>query len=588
MSVIRVAIPLLKGKRRFFLSKGRPWSLVEHVFLASLVIQPRTVDQLATQADVPRRLVLEALIRLMRAGWVVLDQTSNGVIFSASDAGKSVVEDEELPQVSKAISRWMNFVIDKLTGTVYRSRELPFLERHVVEQRATRERLVWLKPRDISFFNDTGGMLAALFDSDEKFTAIEPSGDRMVDRFALITVRNGEIEGLPARAPLELRFMVLEAAKLAPGQPIGANSPQADPIISDGGVGEGSSGYIKGTIKLTDIILGGPAHEEVLRNSIKRAKSRLIIHSTFISESRFVVLQPLLYDAVKRGVVIDVLWGEDDDKVDLVTSSKTVNKLRELIEIEGFSDSLRLHPFSTRSHAKILIADDGRHGEISGTLGSCNWLSSGFQTYEASVRFTDPEVVACILEQVADLSRGYDGHWTELTSNIARLAAEARSQRPPSGLKANVTVVVGAQHAEFMRLARDEASKRIFITSHRLGSAARAAVLVPAIAAVRDRGVAVTAYYGIPTGSVDADRAAHLSETSQQAGVEISPVTDPRLHAKILAWDDDSLLITSQNWLSADPSISSGKREIGVFVEAKGAADWVISDFELHKKSSDA
>jgi hypothetical protein len=47
MSVVRVAIPLVKGKRRFFLAKGRPWSLVEHVFLAALAVNPRTVDDLA-------------------------------------------------------------------------------------------------------------------------------------------------------------------------------------------------------------------------------------------------------------------------------------------------------------------------------------------------------------------------------------------------------------------------------------------------------------------------------------------------------------------------------------------------------------
>lgn len=74
MSVVRVAIPLLKGKRKFYLEKGRPWSLAEHVLLAALANKPRTVGELAIAGDVPQRLVLEALIRLMRAGWVSLQQ----------------------------------------------------------------------------------------------------------------------------------------------------------------------------------------------------------------------------------------------------------------------------------------------------------------------------------------------------------------------------------------------------------------------------------------------------------------------------------------------------------------------------------
>src|SRR5438270_389974 len=138
MSVVRVAIPLLKGKRKFFLEKGRPWSLAEHVLLAALMVKPRMVDELAAAGDVPRRLVLEALIRLMRAGWVTLQQESKGVVFSATPAGRSVVGDDELPKLAKSTSRWMNFVIDKVTGTLYRSREMPFLERHVVEARAAR------------------------------------------------------------------------------------------------------------------------------------------------------------------------------------------------------------------------------------------------------------------------------------------------------------------------------------------------------------------------------------------------------------------------------------------------------------------
>ena len=142
MTVIRVAIPVLKGKRRFHLDKGRPWSVVEHAMLAAVVTKAQAVDAIASQADLPRRLVLEILIRLMRAGWVVLDQGPSGVTFSASAEGKAVVDQDELPSVRKRIKRWMNFVVDRVTGTVYRSRELPFYEKHVLQQRAERERLV--------------------------------------------------------------------------------------------------------------------------------------------------------------------------------------------------------------------------------------------------------------------------------------------------------------------------------------------------------------------------------------------------------------------------------------------------------------
>ena len=579
-NVVRVAVPLLKGKRRFFLAKGRPWSLAEHVFLAALAAKPRTVDELADLGDVPRRFVLESLIRLMRAGWVVLRQESRGVVFSATKAGQTVVSDDELPQISKAISRWMNFVIDKLTGTLYRSRELPFLERHVVEQRATRERLVWLKPRELEAFDDTTGVLAALFDDDEKFISVEQSAERMVERYAVVTVRNGVVEGLPARAPEELVRLVKEAALKAPSAPVGEESPllEAGPVPPM--VDRMTPITMDAVFKSGDLILGGLAHEEAFRDAIRRARHRVIIHSTFISETGFAAVRADLFDATKRGAIVDVLWGENDDKTDAVTTAKTVAKIRGEIDAAGLNGSFRVHPFSTRSHAKILVCDDGRTPRLSVVVGSCNWLSSGFQSYEASIRFSDPSVVAAILEQLADLTRGADRHWTDLTSEMASLAAEARHQRPPSGVKAKVTLVLGPQHIQFVRLARDSATRRLFVTSHRLGAATRPSVIVPAIAAVREKGLDVKVYYGRQSGPVNTDMVAELTVAAGAEGVQVRPVIEPRLHAKILAWDDDNVLITSQNWLSADPGEADVRSEIGLLVQSAGLAHQVIEDFE--------
>jgi hypothetical protein len=36
MSTVRVAIPVFFGKRKFYLDKGRSWSVVEHLILAAL------------------------------------------------------------------------------------------------------------------------------------------------------------------------------------------------------------------------------------------------------------------------------------------------------------------------------------------------------------------------------------------------------------------------------------------------------------------------------------------------------------------------------------------------------------------------
>ena len=68
-------------------------------------------------------------------------------------------------------------------------------------------------------------------------------------------------------------------------------------------------------------------------------------------------------------------------------------------------------------------------------------------------------------------------------------------------------------------------------------------------------------------------------EDAVQGGVTLAPIKSPRIYAKILAWDEDSVLITSLNWLSADPTELDSLKEIGVWIEAKGVARCLMDHF---------
>ena len=521
MSMIRIAIPVLRGKRRFHLDKGRPWSVVEHLVLSALSKRPWTAAQLATQGDLPRRLVIEMVVRLMRAGWVELSQGVDGIKFHANAAGKEVAGQDELPNVPKRISRWMNFVIDKVTGTMYRGRELSFYEKHVLEERAKRERLVWMESREIDVTDEVRALVATLFEDDEKLVAIDPTGDRLVDRFALVSVRDGKVEGLPARAPAELEALILEAADHAPSLPVGGQSPSYRPAAQPRTADRRPPELRAITFRSSDLILGGEAHKSALGSILRRTRHRVIIHSTFIAEDKFAEVRPLLFDAVRRGAQIDILWGEDDEKTQSSSTRASVARLRQEIAGHGLEGALRLHPFSTRSHAKLIVADDGHPDRQFALLGSCNWLSSGFKSFEASVRLRNPAIVADVVDQLAELSRGADGHWTDLTNNLAYMASSLRRRPAPSGTHAEAAIVLGPQHAHYVRQARDQAQNRLFVTSHQLGAAARPAVVIPAIAAVEARGIEAKVFYGKPTRNVRGDDAAEMIRVAFGSGVEL-------------------------------------------------------------------
>jgi sugar-specific transcriptional regulator TrmB len=568
MTVVRVAVPVLRGKRRFHFDKGRPWSVVEHAVLAALVDKPRRASELAAESGLPRRLVVELLVRLMRAGWVELAQQGDGVIFSASARGMAAAREDELPIVHKRMSRYRSFAVDQLTGTIYRARELPSLEKHVLQERSKTEPIVWIDPPQREIEGEVHDIVGSLLNEDEHFIEVDPAGDRLVRRFALVTVRNSQIEGLTKRAPEALREQILKAAETKPrlGSTVTAFQAPPPPQLDDIPLPE----PISAAFAHDDLILGADAHKAALEEFIRRARHRLIIHSTFISPEKFDEWLPLLIESTHRGVRIEILWGESDEKAEVNKTRRDVMLLREKLAVRGNADGLRLHPFSTLSHAKFLIADTGRPDRYAGILGSCNWLSSGFHSFEASARLRDPQLLRLLAEQLVELSRGDSGYWTELTSEFQALAGVIGRAPTPSGAKAKVRLVLGSAHKHFVRQARDEAEHEIFVCSHRFGTGGRQAVIVPALAAAQDRNIATNVYYGIASGKGGARAVADARLQTFHAPLKVRPIHQPRLHAKILSWDDNHLVVTSQNWLSADPGDIDPRREIGLYINSMG------------------
>jgi phosphatidylserine/phosphatidylglycerophosphate/cardiolipin synthase-like enzyme len=584
---VRVAIPVLRGKRKFHLDKGRAWSVVEHMLLLAVVEKAMTTAEIAEAGGgLPRRLVIEVMIRLMRAGWVELSESADGTKFKASAAGKSAASLNELPSTPKRMSRWMVFVVDRVSGTLYRHRELPFLfEKHVLQERARHEPLVWMQERDIDPDDSVGALISALFADDERFVSMDAAGDRPVDRFALVTVRGDHVDGLPNRAPEELRAQIIAASKLKPSTPAGPKSPAYTPSSFRPEDRSRPAAPRSIYFLAQDLILGGDDHKKAFADAIAKARYRIIIHSTFLDADKFDEWKPTLFAAVRNhGVEVDVLWGQDEDRTEDRKSREAAIRLRHDMEAAGLASNIRIHQFSTVSHGKLLVADNGHADGYFAIVGSCNWLSTGFHSFEASVRLRDPAMVADVLDELAELSKARDGHWTDLTNELARLSHRTRIRPMPNGPRAEAALVLGPQHSHYVHCARDDAKSRIFVTSHRFAASGRATVILPTIAAAKANHIDVSVYYGKPSHGFKGADVARIAADAP-AGVAIRPVHEPRLHAKILAWDDDRVLITSQNWLSADPGEANLRREIGVYLRAPSIARQVVDRFELIRRS---
>ena len=578
MTLIRVAVPVLHGRCKFFFEKGRPWTVVEHVLLESLAKKSCAISELAEAGNLPARLVVESVIRLMRVGWVEMVEKGASVKFRATTNGDAAAKREELPNAARQLSRSMNFVIDQITGTIYRSRELPFLHQHVVKEMEKKEKIIWIDRPDLERRDEVGQLLEVLFADDEKFISMDYDGGRLSERWSLVSVLDGNPKELTSRAPDELIECIRAAVS---GATVEEGSERRSVYRLPSGPRE--TGLHKLPVRRinftsSDLVLGGQEHEKALRGALLRSRHRVVIHSTFISSERFNALFPAIKEAVQRGVRIDVLWGQDE-ALGNGTTRDVVQQIRAMVTASQL-DTLEIHPFSTDSHCKILLADAGELDRIHAFVGSCNWLSSAFHSFEATVRLREPSIVADIVDQVAELSKGGRGRWIPLTKELAAMSSKLRSSSDAtSRMQTDAQVVLGASHADMVRRARDESSERIFVVSHRWGTAARPIVLAPALSAAKSKGVRVQAYFGKVSGPAGLDKVLE-GNTGESGNLTIGAVRNPRLHAKILAWDEDSIVITSQNWLSSDPPDSAPRQEIGVFLNGRGLATSVVERFE--------
>jgi cardiolipin synthase A/B len=554
----RVAIPITYSTVKLHLEKGRRWSVAEHALLFALKSGDSTAADLAARSLLPHRMVLEALINLMRVGWVEVVATGDRVRFAITSGGCAHVDKEELPVVTEPLTKDMKFAVDGVLGGVLRWRELTFMSPARFE-RLDRADIVVLpatpdlrapKPRDI---------VESLLDEDETHRGSDRSAARPGEGWVLATVVGDKVEGLPRDAHA-LRRRVLEVARQSEG--VAVEVPVAAPPAM--------SPPREVHLAPHDLIVGGQEHWEHIERTIAGARSWIAIHSTFIREEPFRRLLPLLEVAAKsHGVRTDIFWGRGSEREAANPGRRVVERFNADIRAHELMQWIKVHPFSTSSHAKLLIADDGR-GRFRATIGSCNWLYTGWNSLEVSVRLGDGAIVADVMDALAEMAYQATGDWSGITAEVAGKARLARADRSrKQGRLVEGRLLFGADHVRMFEMARDDAQRRIVIASHRLGAAAENMALRPTRAAVADRDVDATLYYSTPSDQITARVAAEMTFRANQEGVLLRQVTEPTMHAKFMYWDDDDLVVTSQNLLSADPL--SPLEEIGIHLRGPGA-----------------
>ncbi|MBS0546112.1 MAG: phosphatidylserine synthase [Proteobacteria bacterium] len=580
---LTIAIPVFRIGCKVGIDRGRAWSVVDETVLWAVTRQSRSIASLAKDADLPRQIVTASIARLMRFRLVEVVVMEAGVAFRASPYGFDIISSgAALPFFPKRISRPVSFVVEWATGDFFPTRQIRLLSPNKLEQarRAGSEvRVIAVEGGGPSMSPDANlNRLSEIAARgwNEQVAVIDSRTATMHDNeYMALRVVDGMVQGLPDTAGPALRRMVSEAAAL----PAGAERvPVTYAGVQETLDHEPAAHSCK--FDPSDIVIGGSAQRACLESLIASAQSRVIIHSTFLDAKRFDVLLDLIRSACRRGVRFDLLWGAEKDEETEIRNAAEAAKIAALIRSDrDLAGRVIIHMRTTGSHAKLILVDTPDAGWIAG-VGSCNWVSSPFQSVELTVVLRDQHAVADVMVAFQQMV-GRRGLADGIANELGITARDLR--RMPTGAgTASVTVVVGDGHERLARAASGQARARLVIGSNRLGSTARPGAIMPGEVAAERAGVRAVVLYTQTTGPIKNRHGRALTEEAYANGVVLArtPKKLP-LHGKFVAWDQDDVIVTSLNWASAssDPDFPWG--DIGVHVHGTGIASSVLARLEI-------
>lgn len=573
MSVI-IAIPIYRIRCRVGIAKGRGWSVIEELILWSMTRQSKSVSALVQETKLPRQIVLASIARLMRFRLVEVAVTGTEAAFRASDFGfKAVSSGNPLPVYPKKYKKQVSFVIECVSGEFYRARGngVTVKSRYWLDQEQANGaeiRVVSVEGGGPSTSNEANlrrlSEIAARGWNEEIVTVDPRTVDVRDDEFMVVRVVDGVPRGVPEAAGNTLRAVIAEAASRPAGSgeiTVGYAGPSEEAA---------STPVLRPCVfNPADLVIGSHDQRNLFLDLLKAARRRLIIHSTFLDAKRFQALIDPIRAACVRGVTIDLLWGAERDEDTEERAAKAAAEIAKIARKDPeIRSQFKVHMRTTGSHAKFIFLDTD-NGWLA-AVGSCNWLCSPFRSVELSVVIRDVALLADVATAIQRLL-GRRGLADEIATEMGITARDLR-RTPSAGGPASMAVVAGEAHDEMNRVASGSARRLFFVGCHKLGSTARPGAIMPGEVAAGRPGVDVTLLYSRTAGPLKNRHVSVLREEAARNGVRLVNTTETQLHGKIIAWDDDDVVLTSLNWASgaADPDFPWA--DIGIHIHADDVA----------------
>jgi hypothetical protein len=601
-------IPLSRFKITYRVATARPYSKFEHLVLRAVAEGAIDLRSLQDIFRIHPRLVVEALVTLIQAGWVAIGGSGRPTFMLSSD-GRRALESGEAPESLVVFTPPPSVIVmERLTGALVPNSEIRFWSRRDLDT-------VWSRSlRLIPGISDTAldqGQVQHLIPRrrDEWLRWVGPieligQGAHWlpVDVFP----DKGRINGLPESWRSRLSELILSEATHNVAEmdedtageewykaPIEVSreseeDQEARPILD---APKRPTGEFFISIAPQDFLYGS-AHSEYARSALARARSTVLIASAFLRAESVRSLEAELLAALSRGVRVDFLWGYlPADNSDQKEALDWLHKLAYVGKQNSLPGRIWFNAAPSDSHMKVLIFDTDQ-GMYEGCVGSFNWLSStkaGEQagtagdTIEVSLRLHDPSLLASLVRCVAGVCArlptervsSTSDRWMTIASDLEKRGLDAQDlPMRERDVNAKARIILDREHETLLREWSRSAQTQLLIMSHQLGIIANTRLAALASDG-RTPGFECLVAYGYT--EVSHEDVESIASRVRAAHGQLLHL--PNLHAKLIA-DDRSLCVTSYNFLSADPfGKSTGSRELGIVIEGAPAA---IARNELH------
>lgn len=551
-------VPVLKTAANYSTNIGRRWSILEHMLLLDLAQDRRSQAELVAATGLQPRIVVEALVNLVRANYIEIRASESELSFQATALGKRQAAMEELEADQVRSERWISLAFDQVTGAWLRADDLTLIHEHDLPQNAH------CLPAAFATYDPSDGRLRDLLylPPDETLGQEEIRLRKPALPFARVILRHGLLEGLPPYAGQDLRQRVRDFLK--------DFESEADDEEDGEEIDETE---FKSDLAADDFYVGGPDQLRLIQDALRTAATTIVIHSCFVSDTTMQVLLPDLEATAKRKVKVDLLWGLD--RIQPGDIPKKVAKAEAVLDelTPALRRRVQLSLRSSGSHAKMIVYDD-RDGNWISVVGSCNFLSTAFDGIDVAVRMRSPGLAVRLLSWLLIMQIPTAGAWSPVARRLDRAwtaARRAESYGRETGSH-RLRLIVDADHYAMIRSARDFATRDIVAACDLLGIAAETSTFVPLAEAVRT-GCTVNLFYQRPTDALFDNERVPSKAQLKARGLVIDVVEE--LHAKLLVWDDQDYVVSSFNWLSTSVDGARARgAEIGIHIVGPGPRAW--------------